>query len=113
MYISCLVPFLAESRQEDAPSGPHGVDAGALCDVDDDVDVGVVVVVRASGHLDVLVGHPNVVGVDLEVPGKTASHQHRVRRLMLRRQLSRPCGLAGLLRPRGGRAGGCSEGSEV
>jgi energy-converting hydrogenase Eha subunit C len=40
------------------------MDARSLGDVDDDLDVGIVVVIRAAGHLDVLVGHANVVGVD-------------------------------------------------
>ena len=43
------------------------MDTGTLGDIDDNVDVRVVVVVRASGNLDVLVRHPDVVGVDLEI----------------------------------------------
>jgi hypothetical protein len=43
--------------------------AGSLSDVDDNIDVRVVVVVRPSGYFDVLVGHSDVVGVDFEILG--------------------------------------------
>lgn len=58
-----------EERDEsrDAPAGPDGVNARALRNIDNDVDVGIIVVVGATGHLDVLVGHANVVGVDAQV----------------------------------------------
>lgn len=49
------------------PASPYGVNAGSLSDIDDEVDVSVVVVVRATGYLDVLVGHADVVGIDFEV----------------------------------------------
>lgn len=47
------------------PSGPNGVDIHALSNVDNELDVGVVVVVGAAGNLDIVVGHANVVGVGL------------------------------------------------
>lgn len=42
---------------------------GALGDIDNEVDVGVVVVVGTAGHLDVLVGHANVIGIHLKIFG--------------------------------------------
>lgn len=41
----------------------------ALGNVDNELDVGVVVVVCAAGDLDIVVGHANVVGVGLQVLG--------------------------------------------
>lgn len=49
------------------PASPDGVHACALGHVDDEIDIGVVVVVAAAGNFDVLVGHADVVGIDLEV----------------------------------------------
>ena len=39
-----------------SPARPHGIDALTDSDVDDDVDVGVVVLVASAGNLDVRVG---------------------------------------------------------
>lgn len=36
------------------PTGPHGVDVHTFSDIDDQIDVGVVVVIRASGNLEFL-----------------------------------------------------------
>lgn len=55
------------SENNDAPSSPNGVDTCPLGDVNDEVDVGVVVVVGAAGNLDEAVSHADVVGVDLSV----------------------------------------------
>lgn len=46
------------------------MNSSALGNVDNDIDVGVVVVVGSTGDLDVLVSHANVVGVDLEILGR-------------------------------------------
>ena len=70
------------------PSGPDGVNSGALGNVDDEVDVGIVVVVGAAGHLDVLVGHADVVGVDLEVLGRR--HDDKLDGALITKRLVRP-----------------------
>lgn len=49
------------------PSCPDSVYAHALGNVDDKLDIGIVVVVCATRNLDVMVGHPDVVGVRLEI----------------------------------------------
>jgi hypothetical protein len=43
------------------------MNSSPLCDIDNDIYIRVVVVVRSSGDLDVLVGHANVVCIDLEI----------------------------------------------
>jgi hypothetical protein len=43
------------------------VDVHTLSDIDNQLDIGVVVVIGASGNFDVVVGHANVVGVGLEI----------------------------------------------
>jgi hypothetical protein len=45
------------------------VNSSALSHLNDKVDIGVVVVVPATGDLDILVGHADVLGVRLEVFG--------------------------------------------
>lgn len=47
-----------------SPAGPDCVNASALSHIDNHVDVGIVVVVGASRHFDVLVSHSDVVGID-------------------------------------------------
>ena len=53
-----------------APAGPHGLHRYALGNVEYEVAVGVVVVVRAAGHGHAVVGDANVLGVGLEVLGR-------------------------------------------
>lgn len=73
------------SRCVDSPSSPHGVDAHALGDIDNQLDVGVVVVVGATGdlhsdrqyspparavwepYLNIVVGHADILGIGLEI----------------------------------------------
>lgn len=47
------------------PSRPNSVDIHPLCNVDDKLDVGIIVVVRAARYLDVVVCHSDIVGVGL------------------------------------------------
>ena len=47
-----------------SPSGPDGVDACSLSDIDDKVDVGVVIVVGSSWDFHESVCHSNVLGID-------------------------------------------------
>jgi hypothetical protein len=51
-------------REDNVPSSPDGVNARSLSDIDNEVDVGVVVVVGSSGDLNESIGHSDVVGVD-------------------------------------------------
>lgn len=60
----------AWEARPDLPAGPDGVDIRALGDINNQLDVGVVVVVGAAGDLDVVVGHADVVGVGLQVLGR-------------------------------------------
>jgi len=50
-----------------SPAGPDSVDSSALRDIDNEVDVGIVVVVASSWHFDISVGHSDVLGVDTQV----------------------------------------------
>ncbi len=43
------------------------MDVHALGNVDDELDIGVVVVVCATGDLDVVVRHPDVIGIGLKI----------------------------------------------
>jgi hypothetical protein len=56
-----------EGEINNSPSSPDGVYSSTFSDIDNDIDVGVIVVVRSSRNFNVLIGHPNVVGVDLEI----------------------------------------------
>ena len=38
-----------------------------LCNIDNQVDIGVVVVVRPSGDLDIAIGHTDVLRIDLQI----------------------------------------------
>ncbi len=49
------------------PTSPDGVNTGTLGNIDNQVNISVVVVVGTTGHLDVLVSHSDVIGVDLEI----------------------------------------------
>ena len=51
------------------PSCPNGVNVHALGHVDNELNVGVVVVVGATGDLDILVRHTDVVCVGRQVLG--------------------------------------------
>lgn len=72
----------------DLPAGPDGVDIHALGNVDNQLDVGVIVVVGAAGDLDVVVGHANIVGIGLEVLG--SGHDGEVDGLFVAKRLVRP-----------------------
>jgi hypothetical protein len=61
---------------------------GPLSNVDNDVDVGVVVVVGSTGHFDVLVGHADVVGVDLKI--FRSGHHDKLDRALRTERLVRP-----------------------
>lgn len=52
-------------NRKNLPTSPDGMDVHALGNIHNQLDVGIVVVIRAAGHLDVVVGHANVVGVCL------------------------------------------------
>ncbi|KAH3673865.1 hypothetical protein OGATHE_001845 [Ogataea polymorpha] len=52
-----------------SPAGPDSVYFGSLCNLDNQVHVGMVVVVRSSRNFDVLVGHSDVIGIRVEVLG--------------------------------------------
>lgn len=54
-------------ERSDAPASPDSVHVSAFGNVDDEIDIGVVVVVGAAGNLNVLVGHANVLGIDRQV----------------------------------------------
>lgn len=43
------------------------MNSGALGNIDDEVNVGVVVVVGASWYLNILIGHADIFGVHLEI----------------------------------------------
>ena len=60
----------------------------ALRHVDNQLDVGVVVVVGSAGHLDVLVGHPDVLGVGLQVLGRR--HDGELDGALIAKRLVRP-----------------------
>lgn len=49
------------------PSCPNCVNARAFSDIDNEIDVGVVVIVGSSWYFDVPIGHANVVGVDFKI----------------------------------------------
>jgi hypothetical protein len=71
-----------------SPSSPHGVHVHALGNIDNELDVGIVIVVGAAGylhitlgtpstapsasctHLNILVRHANVLGIGLEILGR-------------------------------------------
>lgn len=53
----------------DLPTSPNGVDASSLCNIDDEVNVGVVVVVASSGHFNVSISHSDVFCVDTQIFG--------------------------------------------
>lgn len=59
-----------------SPSSPHRVDVHALGNIHDQFHVGIVVVVCASGDLDVVVGHSDVVCVGRQIFG--GSHDGEV-----------------------------------
>lgn len=61
---------------------------GTLSNVDNDVDVRVVIVVGSTGHFDVLVGHADVVGVDLEI--FRSGHHDKLDRAFRAKRLVRP-----------------------
>ena len=50
-----------------SPTCPHGMNTGTLGNIDDDVDVSVVVVIRATGDFNVAICHANVLGIHLEI----------------------------------------------
>jgi hypothetical protein len=60
----------------------------ALRHVDNQLDVGVVVVVGPARHLDVLVGHANVLGVGLQVLGRR--HDGELDGALIAKRLVRP-----------------------
>ena len=60
----------------------------SLCDADDEVDVGVVVVVRAALHLAHVVGHLDVLGVGFQVLG--SDHDDELDGALLQKGLVRP-----------------------
>jgi hypothetical protein len=51
----------------DLPTSPDSMNAGSLSHIDDKVNVGVVVVVASTRHLDVSIGHPDVLGVNPQI----------------------------------------------
>jgi hypothetical protein len=53
-----------------APASPDRIDLCALSDVDDQIDVGVVVVVRAARNRHKVVGHADVLGVGVQILGR-------------------------------------------
>jgi hypothetical protein len=57
-------------RLGDLPASPNGVHVHSFGNIDDELDVGVVVVVGATGNLDVVICHPDVVGVGLQILGR-------------------------------------------
>lgn len=54
-----------EAKIQNSPASPDGMDVHALGNVDNQLDVGIVVVICAAGDFDVVVSHSNVVGVCL------------------------------------------------
>lgn len=56
-----------ESSAQNLPSSPDSVNSSALSNIDNEIHVGVVVVVGSSWHLNILIGHADVFGVDLEI----------------------------------------------
>lgn len=54
---------------ENLPSSPHGVDVHTLCDIDDELDVGIVVVIGASRDLNIMVRHSDILCVGLQIFG--------------------------------------------
>ena len=65
--LSMSLLFIVSSKN--LPSCPDCVNVHALSNVNDELDVGVVVVVGATGDLDVLVRHADVVCVGRQVLG--------------------------------------------
>lgn len=57
------------SAQSNSPSGPHGVYVHALGNINNKLDVCIVVVICATGHFDVVVGHSDVIGVGSQIFG--------------------------------------------
>lgn len=53
--------------KRDSPSSPDSVNTSTFSDIDNNVDVGVIVVITSSWNFDVLIGHPDVISVDLEI----------------------------------------------
>jgi hypothetical protein len=43
------------------------MNASTLCDIDDKVDIGVIVVVRPSWNFDISVSHSDVLGIDTQI----------------------------------------------
>ena len=58
-----------------SPSRPYGVDLCSLCRLQNEVDIGVVVIVRSARHLDELIRQLNVLGVDSDILGRRHGHQ--------------------------------------
>lgn len=56
-----------ERRWDNVPSSPDGMHTGSLGNVDNQVDVGVVVVVSSSGDLDESISHSDVIGINFPV----------------------------------------------
>lgn len=52
-----------------SPTSPHSVDIHTLGNINDKLDIGVVVVICAAGDFDVVISHPDVVGIGLQIFG--------------------------------------------
>lgn len=52
------------------PSCPHGVHIHPLRNIDNQLDVGIIIIIGSTGNLDVLVGHANIVGVGGQIFGR-------------------------------------------
>lgn len=56
-------------KKSNLPTSPDSMYTSTFSNVDDQVNIGIVVVVRSTGHLDVLVGHTNVLSIDRQIFG--------------------------------------------
>lgn len=67
--------------KKNLPSGPDGMNSGALGNINDEVNVGIVVVVGASWYLNILIGHADIFGVHLEI--LRCSHDSELNRALI------------------------------
>src|SRR5258708_2215097 len=58
-----------------SPTCPHRMNASSLGHIDDQVNIGVIIVVGTPRNFDVLVCHPDILGIDLQIVG--GSHHRK------------------------------------
>jgi hypothetical protein len=50
-----------------SPSCPNSMNASTFGNIHDEIDIGIVVIIRTSRNFDIAVSHANVFRVDLEI----------------------------------------------